>query len=180
MTELPFHRARPEASVATPLALAEIRRFDAVIDARSPSEFDDDRLPGAINAPVLDDRERALVGTVYKERGAFEAKRIGAPLVARNIAQAIEARFGDRPRDWRPLVYCWRGGGRSGALVHVLRQVGWHAVRLEGGYKAFRRQVVADLDEMPTRFRFHVICGATGSGKSRLLEALAEAGAQVL
>ena len=180
MVELPFHRDRPESLVATPLALADLRRFDAVIDARSPAEFAEDHLPGAVNSPVLDDEERALVGTVYKQRSAFDAKRLGAPLVARNIARAIEERFADRPRDWRPLVYCWRGGGRSGALVHVLRQVGWDATRLEGGYKAFRRQVVADLDAMPAHFRFHVICGATGSGKSRLLEALAAAGAQVL
>lgn len=180
MSKQPFSRERPDAVVATPLSLADIRRFDTVIDARSPAEFAEDHLPGAINAPVLDDAERAQVGTVYKQRSAFEAKRIGAPLAARNIARAIEERFADRPREWKPLVYCWRGGGRSGSLVHVLRQVGWNALRLDGGYKAFRKQVVADLDAMPRRFGFHVICGATGSGKSRLLEALAEAGAQVL
>ena len=180
MTELPFHRDRPEAAVATPLALADIRAFDAVLDARSPSEFAEDHLPGAVNVPVLDDEERALVGTVYKQRSSFEAKRLGAPIAARNIARAIEERFADKPRDWRPLVYCWRGGGRSGSLAHVLRQVGWNAARLEGGYKSFRRQVVADLETLPERVRFQVICGATGTGKSRLLEALAAAGAQVL
>ena len=180
MTELPFHRDRAESTVATPLALAQLSEFDDVIDSLSPSEFDEDHLPGAINAAVLDDEERALVGTVYKRQSAFEAKRIGAPLAARNIARHIDTLFAERPRTWRPLVYCWRGGGRSGSLVHVLRQVGWDARRLEGGYKAFRRQVVVDLDAMPRRFRLHVICGATGSGKSRLLEALAEAGAQVL
>src|SRR5687767_5944710 len=160
--------------------VTQLAEFDEVIDVRSQGEYGEDHIPGAINSPVLDDRERALVGTVYKQRSAFDAKRLGAPLVARNIARAIEERFADRPREWNPLVYCWRGGGRSGALVHVLRQVGWNAVRLEGGYKAFRRQVAADLDVMPAHFRFHVICGATGSGKSRFLEALAEAGAQVL
>jgi tRNA 2-selenouridine synthase len=180
VTELPFHRDRPESMVATPLPLARLREFDAILDARSPAEFAEDRLPGAINVPVLDDEERARVGTVYKQQSAFEAKRLGAPLAARNIARHIEERFADRPRTWRPLVYCWRGGGRSGSLVHVLRQVGWDAVRLEGGYKAFRRQVVADLEQLPQKLRFHVICGATGSGKSRLLEALTEAGAQVL
>jgi tRNA 2-selenouridine synthase len=180
VTELPFHRDRPEARVATPLALAELRAFDDIIDARSPAEYAEDHLPGALNAPVLDDEERVLVGTTYTQQSAFEAKRIGAPLVARNIAAHIEAAFAGKPRSWRPLVYCWRGGGRSGAMVHVLRQVGWNAQRLDGGYKAFRRQVVADLETLPARFRFHVICGATGSGKSRLLEALAETGAQVL
>ena len=180
MTELPFHRERPTATIATPLSLAELRAFDDVLDARSPSEYAEDHLPGAINTPVLDDAERALVGTVYKERSAFEAKRLGAPIAARNIARVIEERFADKPRSWRPLVYCWRGGGRSGSLAHVLRQVGWDAQRLDGGYKAFRRQVVADLDELPARVQFHVVTGATGSGKSRLLEALAAAGAQVL
>jgi tRNA 2-selenouridine synthase len=180
VTELPFHRDRPDSSIATPLTLGELRAFDEILDARSPAEYAEDHLPGAVNTPVLDDAERALVGTVYKQQSAFDAKRVGAPLAARNISKHLEERFADRPRQWRPLVYCWRGGGRSGALVHVLRQVGWNAMRLDGGYKAFRRQVAADLDEIPARFTFHVICGATGSGKSRLLEALSEAGAQVL
>lgn len=180
MTELPFHRDRPESLIATPLTLAELRAFDEILDARSPAEYADDHLPGAVNTPVLDDEERARVGTIYKQKSAFDAKRAGAPLAARNISKHLEERFADRPRQWRPLVYCWRGGGRSGALVHVLRQVGWNAVRLDGGYKAFRRQVAADLDQLPARFTFHVICGATGSGKSRLLEGLSEAGAQVL
>jgi tRNA 2-selenouridine synthase len=180
VSELPFHRDRPDARVATPLSLADLRAFDGILDARSPAEYAEDHLPGAINVPTLDDEERALVGTIYAERSAFEAKRVGAPLAARNIARHIEERFADRPREWRPLVYCWRGGGRSGSLAHVLRQVGWDAQRLDGGYKAFRRQVVADLERLPQELRYHVICGATGSGKSRLLEALAQAGAQVL
>ena len=180
MTELPFIRERPEATVATPLSLQDLRGFDAILDARSPGEFSDDHLPGAINVPVLDDQERALVGTVYKQQSAFEAKRVGAPLVSHNIAAHIERLFADKPREWRPLVYCWRGGGRSGSLAHVLRQVGWDAQKLDGGYKAFRKQVVADLETLPARFDFRVVCGATGSGKSRLLEALTAEGAQVL
>jgi tRNA 2-selenouridine synthase len=180
VTQLPFHRERPEFTVATPLTLAQLRQFDAILDARSPGEFAEDHLPGAVNTPVLDDAERARIGTIYKQQSAFEARRAGAPLAARNIARHVEGLFADRPRDWRPLVYCWRGGGRSGSLAHVLRQVGWNATRLDGGYKAFRRQVAAEVEEMPPRLRFHVVCGATGSGKSRLLEALAAAGAQVL
>jgi tRNA 2-selenouridine synthase len=180
MTELPFQRERPDATVAMPLALRELQAFDAILDARSPSEFDEDHLPGATSVPVLDDEERARIGTLYKQTSAFDAKRAGAPLVSRNIARHLETLFADKPRDWKPLVYCWRGGGRSGSLAHVLRQVGWNAARLEGGYKAFRKQVVADLDVLPSRFGFRVVCGATGSGKSRLLESLAEVGAQVL
>jgi len=180
VTELPFHRERPESVAATPLTAADLAAFDDILDARSPSEFAEDHLPGATSVPVLDDAERALVGTIYRWQGAFEAKRAGAPIVARNIARIVEQRFAERPRGWRPLVYCWRGGGRSGSLVHVLRQVGWDALRLEGGYKAFRRQVVADLEELAPRLRYRVVCGATGTGKSRLLQALAQAKAQVL
>ena len=180
MTELPFQRDRNLPSVAPPLSLEAIEAFDTVIDARSPSEFAEDRLPGAINCPVLDDAERALVGTTYKQQSSFEAKRLGAPLVAKNIARHIEERFAVQPRTWKPLVYCWRGGGRSGALVQVLRQVGWDAKQLDGGYKAFRRQVAAELETLPARFTYHVIAGPTGTGKSRLLEALAASGAQVL
>jgi tRNA 2-selenouridine synthase len=180
VTELPFQRERPDATVAMPLSLRDLQGYDAILDARSPAEFAEDHLPGAINVPVLDDEERALVGTIYKQQSAFDAKRAGAPLASRNIARHIETLFAAKPRDWKPLVYCWRGGGRSGSLAHVLRQVGWDVVRLEGGYKAFRKQVVADLDTLPGGVRFRVVCGATGSGKSRLLEALAKAGEQVL
>jgi tRNA 2-selenouridine synthase len=173
-------RERAARTVRMPLGARELAAFDAIIDARSPSEFAEDHLPGAVNCPVLDDAERALVGTTHKQQSSFEAKRAGAPLVAANIARIISERFADKPRAWRPLVYCWRGGTRSGSLTHVLRQVGWDARQLDGGYKAFRRQVVADLETMPARHAFRVLCGATGSGKSRLLEALARAGAQVL
>jgi tRNA 2-selenouridine synthase len=178
--ELPFQRERPAGMVSAPVSLAQLGAFDAILDARSPSEFAEDRLPGAASAYVLDDAERAQVGTLYKQQSAFEAKRIGAPLVARNIARHFDEQFADKPREWKPLVYCWRGGGRSGALAHVLRQAGWDAMTLEGGYKAFRRQVVTQLEELPARYSYKVILGATGSGKSRLLEALAGAGAQVL
>lgn len=180
MIELPFQRERPAGVVSAPVSLAQLGAFDAILDARSPAEFAEDHLPGATSAYVLDDAERAQVGTLYKQQSAFAAKRVGAPLVARNIARHFEEQFADKPREWQPLVYCWRGGGRSGALAHVLRQAGWEAMTLEGGYKAFRRQVVSDLEELPTRYAYRVILGATGSGKSRLLEALAAAGAQVL
>ena len=180
MTQLPVARERPAPRVQLPLTAAQLTGWDAILDARSPSEFAEDHLPGAVNCPVLDDRERELVGTAYKQLGSFEAKRLGAPLVAANIARIIAQRFADRPKAWRPLVYCWRGGTRSGSLTHVLRQVGWDALQLDGGYKAFRRQVAADLETMPGRVSFRVVCGATGSGKSRLLEALATTPAQVL
>lgn len=161
-------------------AVAGLDRFDTIVDARSPSEFADDHLPGAINAPVLDDAERALVGTIYKQQSSFEARRVGAAIVARNIGALIERLFADRPRDWRPLVYCWRGGNRSGALATVLARVGWRTAVLDGGYRAFRRRVLADLERWPAGMRLHVLAGRTGTGKSLILQQLARAGAQVL
>lgn len=154
--------------------------FDEVIDVRSPAEFAEDHYPGAINLPVLDNEERARVGTLHKQDSAFAAKKLGAALVSRNIARHLETHFADKPRGYRPLVYCWRGGNRSGSLATVLRAVGWHTRQLEGGYKAFRRHVVAELAQLPARFSFRVICGPTGVGKSRLLRALQAQGAQVL
>ncbi|RZT10571.1 tRNA 2-selenouridine synthase [Duganella sp. CF402] len=159
--------------------LSQLDTFDAIIDARSPCEYALDHLPGAINAPVLDDEQRIRVGTMYKQVGSFEAKKLGAALVAKNIAEHIEALWIDKPREWRPLIYCWRGGNRSGSMAHILAKIGWPVVQLEGGYKAFRQEVNTALEHAP-ELQFKVICGTTGSGKSRLLEVLAAQGAQVL
>ncbi len=158
----------------------DFKNFDAIIDVRSPSEYALDHIPGAISAPVLDDDERAKVGTLYKQVSAFEAKKTGAALVAKNVARHVESLFRDKPTTWRPLVYCWRGGKRSGAMALILRQIGWDAQTLEGGYREYRRHVVEQLQSLPESLEFTVIHGPTGSGKSRLLGALRRAGAQVL
>ncbi len=162
------------------VTVAQLGEFNAIIDVRSPSEFALDHVPGAINCPVLDDEERARIGTLYVQVSSFSAKKAGAALVARNIARHIEQHFADKPKSWRPLVYCWRGGQRSAAMTHVLRQIGWDARRLSGGYKAFRHLVRADLEVLTARFNYRVICGLTGSGKSALLGQLEHQGAQVL
>lgn len=154
--------------------------FDTIIDVRSESEFSEDHVPGAISCPVLNDRERAEVGTLYKQQSPFDAKKIGAALVAANISRHLQTHFLDKPRNWRPLVYCWRGGERSGAMAHILSRVGWQVGRVRGGYKAYRRTVIAELETLPARFDWRVVCGMTGTGKSRLLRALQEQGAQVI
>ncbi len=162
------------------VSVAQLAEFDEIIDVRSPSEFAEDHVPGAINCPVLDDAERAAIGTIYKQISPFDAKKRGAALVAKNIARHIEEKFAAQGKGWRPLVYCWRGGKRSGAMVHILSEIGWHAARLDGGYRAYRREILAQLEQLPQNVRYRVVCGATGSAKSRLLQALAAAGAQVL
>jgi tRNA 2-selenouridine synthase len=149
------------------------------IDVRSPAEFALDHVPGAINLPVLDDAERARVGTLYVT-SPFAARKLGAAIVARNIAAMLERAVFDKPREWQPVIYCWRGGQRSRALAHVLNEIGWRARQLDGGYRAYRRHVVMELATAPARHRFVVVCGLTGAGKSRFLTALRGAGAQTL
>ncbi|WGH78063.1 tRNA 2-selenouridine(34) synthase MnmH [Jannaschia ovalis] len=154
--------------------------FDDVIDVRSPSEFAEDHIPGALNLPVLDDAERAKVGTIYTRQDRFLARRIGAALVARNAARHLEEALADRGGGWRPLVYCWRGGQRSGAFATILGQVGWRAETIEGGYRAYRRLVKRALYDAPFANRLILIDGGTGTGKTQLLDHLGTLGAQVV
>lgn len=154
--------------------------FDDVIDVRSPAEWEEDRVPGAINLPVLDNEERARVGTIYKQVSPFSARKIGAALVARNAARHIEEVLADRPGGWRPLVYCWRGGQRSNSFAMILGQIGWRVEVLEGGYKSWRGLVVRELYERAVRAPVVVIDGNTGSAKTELLAQLGALGVQVL
>lgn len=154
--------------------------FDQIIDVRSPSEYAEDHIPGAINLPVLSDAERATVGTIYVQQDRFLARKIGAALVARNAANHLDGSLADRDGGWRPLVYCWRGGQRSGSFASILAQVGWRAELIEGGYKSYRRLVSAALYEEALPHRLVLLDGGTGTAKTRLLARLADAGAQVI
>ncbi len=151
-----------------------------LVDARSPSEFAEDHLPGAMNLPVLDDAERARVGTLHREHGSFAANRDGAALVSRRIAAMLEGPLAGAPKDWSPIVYCWRGGSRSWSLATVLARIGWRVSLLEGGYRGFRQRVVADTARIAPQLRLFVLAGPTGVGKTRLLQLAARAGHQVL
>ncbi|MGI9218024.1 MAG: tRNA 2-selenouridine(34) synthase MnmH [Hydrogenophaga sp.] len=161
-------------------ALTRLATFDAIIDARTEDEHALDPVPGAVNWPTLDNAERITIGTMYKQVNAFEAKKRGAALSARNIAAHIEREVLDKPKGWKPLVYCWRGGNRSGALATILGAIGFNVTLIEGGYKAWRAALVDDIPRLAQRLHYRVVCGPTGSGKTRLLQALAAEGAQVL
>ncbi len=167
------------ALLSPELLAQDLDQFDCIIDARSPAEYALDHIPGAINCPVLNNEERAIVGTLYKQDSPFAAKKLGAALVAKNIASHLQEHFMTQSRAWRPLVYCWRGGERSGAFAHILQRIGWKAQQLQGGYQGYRRQVISDLECWAPKANFTVICGMTGSGKTRLLQALRDQ-AQVL
>ncbi len=154
--------------------------FDTVIDVRSPSEFALDHVPGAINLPVLDDDERANVGTIYVQESPFLARKIGAAMVFRNAATHIENTLRDFDGGWRPLVYCWRGGQRSGSFSWMLKQIGWRAKTIEGGYQSYRRLVNSALYDAPCRYRLIALDGYTGTAKTALLHRLSSRGVQVL
>ena len=168
------------AVTLTSLADLAALGFDDIIDVRAPSEYAEDHLPGAINLPVLDDEERARVGTIYKQVSPFTARKIGAALVSRNAAKHVEGPLADKPGGWRPLVYCWRGGQRSGSFATILAQIGWRVETIAGGYKAWRALVVKALYDTPVASRVIVLDGNTGTAKTAILTRLQAQGLQVV
>jgi tRNA 2-selenouridine synthase len=159
---------------------ASLRAFDMIIDVRSPAEFAEDHIPGAVNLPVLDNEERAVVGTTYVQESRFLARRIGGAMVARNVARHLDTALANQPPTFKPLVYCWRGGQRSNAMALILAQVGWRTLVLKGGYKTYRRDTQARLYEHPIPHRLIVLSGETGSGKTEILNRVAALGGQVI
>ena len=153
--------------------------FDAIIDVRTPDEFTDDHIPGAINLPVLSNEERITVGTLHKQN-AFQGRRLGATLISRNIADFLEGFLSDKPPSWSPLVYCWRGGQRSGSLARVMAETGWVVSVLEGGYKTYRGHILDHLDSLASRIKPVLIQGPTGSAKTHILNAARQQGIQCL
>lgn len=153
---------------------------DEIIDVRSPGEFAEDHITGAVSLPVLQDSERQIVGTVYKQQSSFEARKLGASLVSANIGRHLAEHFADKPKDYAPLVYCWRGGQRSGSFGLVLASIGWDVSVLEGGYRTYRRHVIETIQRISPTLKLVVLNGYTGSGKTLLLKQLEEDGAQVL
>ncbi len=154
--------------------------FDTVIDVRSPAEFAEDHVPGAINLPALTDAQRVGVGTVYKRISAFDGRKIGAAMVARNVADHIDGPLATKDGSWRPLVYCWRGGQRSGSVATILSQIGWRTEVVQGGYQTFRRLVNHALYDDPLPHRVVLLDGNTGTAKTAILARLAARGVQVI
>ncbi|MTH76511.1 tRNA 2-selenouridine(34) synthase MnmH [Paracoccus aestuariivivens] len=164
----------------TSLSDPALAGFDTIIDARSPLEFAEDHLPGAINLPVLSNDERAQVGTIYKQISPFDARKLGGAMVAANVSRHIAGPLSGYGGGWRPLVYCWRGGQRSGAFATILAQIGWRVGRIEGGYKAWRALVVERMQNTPIASPVIVLDGNTGSAKTEILQRLARRGHQMI
>ena len=143
---------------------------------RSENEFADDHIPSSINLPVLNNKERIIIGTQYKEN-SFEARKKGAALISNNISKIIKKDLFNK-KD-KILIYCWRGGLRSLSLYLVLKQIGFDVEILEDGYKSYRRHVVQFFEDEIEQFNFNQIKGVTGVGKTLFLKNL-EKSTQVL
>ena len=164
----------------THFPVPETVEYDEIIDVRSPAEFLEDHITGAVNLPVLYDAERAEVGMVYKQVSPFEARKMGAAIVSRNIAQHIETYFAKKDKSYRPLIHCWRGGQRSESMATVISNIGWHVVLIEGGYRTYRTHVIEQIVKRVEKLNFVVLNGLTGAGKTLLLKELSYGGEQVL
>lgn len=148
----------------------------AILDVRSPGEFSQGCIPGALNFPLFSDAERAQVGTTYKQMGRQQAIDLGLRLVGPKLAD-----FAERGREYATdgcvRVHCWRGGMRSASMAWLLQTAGLHAVTLQGGYKTFRRWA---LESFSRQVSLIVVGGLTGAGKTAILHALRELGEQVI
>lgn len=161
------------------LEIQEFDQYDLIIDARSPREFAEDHVPGAVNLPVVDNDQYAEVGTTHKT-DKHRAYVLGVAQSLRNMAEAIDTRIRHLPQSARILVYCFRGGKRSRLWTDTLRTIGFKTDVLIGGWKRYRRWVSESLATYPAQFSYRVLSGPTGCGKTRLLHALEAVGEQVL
>ena len=170
----------PTTVISAEHALNIANSFDTIIDVRSPAEFIDDHIPGSINLPVLNDQQRADIGGIYKKISPFTAKRTGAALVAQNIAIHLQTILKNKARNWRPLIYCWRGGQRSNAMAQIFSNIGWHCSVVDGGYKAYRRHVLNRLDTIASEVFLIILAGQTGTAKTHILQEVKKKGAQIV
>lgn len=150
-----------------------------IIDVRTPLEFAEDSIPGAVNVPLLDNEQRVEIGTIYKQVGPHPARIRGLELTAARFPEMvaeIAAHAGSRPI----LVYCWRGGLRSKTTTTILELTGYNAVQLAGGYKAFRNRVSAYFESFTPPAPLVVMHGMTGIGKTTFLDLLKDRGHSVI
>lgn len=148
-----------------------------LLDVRSPGEFTQGHIPGALSFPLFSDEERAQVGTLYKQNGKEAAMLRGLDIVGPKMGDFVR-QAGRLAHDKRLAVHCWRGGQRSGSMAWLLRTAGFEVVTLSGGYKNYRRHVLEYFEHLP--FQFVVLGGRTGSGKTKILHALRGFGEQIV
>lgn len=148
-----------------------------MLDVRSPGEYVQGHIPGAISFPLFTDAERATVGTTYKQVGKEAAMELGLEIVGPKMAGFVKAaKLISQNR--KLALHCWRGGQRSGSMAWLFRQAGFDVVTLEGGYKAYRHQVLSEFEQL--QLKMVVLGGKTGSGKTKILHALRKIDEQII
>jgi len=147
-----------------------------VADVRTPAEFEQGHIPGAYNIPLFSDDERVKVGTTYKQQGREQAILLGFDFVGNKWSGFIKQALEIAP-DKKIALHCWRGGMRSGAMAWALNLYGFEVLLLEGGYKSYRRWALA---QFATQYNINILGGLTGSGKTKVLRFLKQAGEQVI
>ncbi|MDN3205133.1 tRNA 2-selenouridine(34) synthase MnmH [Algoriphagus sediminis] len=147
-----------------------------IVDARSEKEFEQSHIPNSINIPILNNQERKIVGTLYKQKGNEQATLKGFELVGPRFHEIQKSALENYPEK-KILIYCWRGGMRSQILSWLLQMVSFEVYRLEGGYKVYRARTFTEVRE---KYRLLILAGKTGTGKTQLLKSLSEEGEQVI
>ena len=132
------------------------KKFSEIIDVRSPEEYNEDHIPSAINLPVLNNNERTKIGSIYNKKNSFVAKKLGASLISKNIGNHIKENFLDKPGNWKPLIYCWRGGQRSKSLAIILSEIGWEVFVIKNGYKRYRNFINENLNKETSLLKFSI------------------------
>ena len=154
--------------------------YDDIIDVRSPKEFAKDHIPYSKNFPVLNDNEREIIGAIYKKESPFKARKLGASLISKNISKILKKNLYEKSGNWKPLLYCWRGGQRSKSLAIVLSEIGWQIRVLKGGYNTYRKKVLTNINTLVNKNKYIVVSGQTGCGKSEILKYLGKLGVNII
>ncbi len=151
-----------------------------IVDVRTPKEYEQDHIPGSINIPIFDDDERAIIGTLYKQKGKEIAVKTGIEITSPKLEDFYQKYLMLSKQYEQMILYCFRGGMRSGSFVNFLGDMGLNVLKLNGGYKSYRNYVLNYLENISSKHRFVVLHGHTGTGKTQLLEALEDKGCTVL
>ncbi len=151
-----------------------------LVDIRSPSEYEDFHIPGAINLPLFEDEEKRLIGLVYRREGVERAKDLGYEIAGSKLDHLLESFRRLKENHKHVVVYCWRGGLRSAELCKFLHSMGMEVYRLTGGYRAYREFILKDMERLLENKSFLVLTGKTGVGKTHMLRRLKKEGYPVV
>ncbi len=151
-----------------------------LVDIRSPSEYEEFHIPGAVNVPLFEDEEKRLIGLLYRREGVEKAKELGYQIANSKLSELIQSFRRLKERHRHVVVYCWRGGLRSQELCKVLNSFGIEVLRLKGGYRAYRQYILQHMERLLEDKSFLVLTGKTGVGKTELLKRLEEEGYPVI